>query len=109
MINRAMINGGTPLPGLPLTGASQWILAAVAIAAAPIQAADLVTVTLVGGGRVTAPLLRQSDDGVALDLGFDVLQIPAKRVLDLRREDAGDDDVGDHLARLGSQCLRGFE
>ena len=101
MINRAMINGGTPLPGLPLTGASQWILAAVAIAAAPIQAADLVTVTLVGGGRVTAPLLRQSDDGVALDLGFDVLQIPAKRVLDLRREDAGDYDALREAAETG--------
>jgi hypothetical protein len=49
--------------------------------------AEIVTVTLVGGGRVTAPLLRQSDEGVVLDLGHDVLQIPAKRVLDVRRED----------------------
>ena len=33
-------------------------------------AAEVVTVTLVGGGRITAPMLRQNDDGVALDLGF---------------------------------------
>ena len=55
--------------------------------------AEIVTVTLVGGGRVTAALLRHNDDGVVLDLGFDVLQIPAKRVLDVRREEtpgAGD-------------------
>jgi serine protease Do len=51
------------------------------------SASDVVTVTLVGGGRVTAPLLRQSDEGVVLDLGHDVLQIPAKRVLDVRPED----------------------
>jgi len=59
-------------------------LALVCVAA---PAADVVTVTLVGGGRVTAPLLRQSDEGIVLDLGHDVLQIPAKRVLDVRRED----------------------
>ena len=39
-------------------------------------AADLVTVTLVGGGKVTATLLRQSDEGLVLDLGYEVLQIP---------------------------------
>ncbi len=60
-----------------------WL--ALACLAAP--AAEMVTITLVGGGRVTAPLLRQSDEGVVLDLGHDVLQIPAKRVLDVRRED----------------------
>jgi serine protease Do len=55
------------------------------------SASDVVTVTLVGGGRVTAPLLRQSDEGVVLDLGHDVLQIPAKRLLDVRREDEATD------------------
>jgi serine protease Do len=60
------------------------VIACVGGSVAP--AADLVTVTLVGGGQVTAPLLRQSDEGVVLDLGYEVLQIPAKRVLDVRRE-----------------------
>jgi serine protease Do len=60
----------------------------LAAATLPAAAADIVTVTLVGGGRVTAPLLRQNDDGVVVDLGFEVLQIPAKRVLDVRRETA---------------------
>ncbi len=64
---------------------------AAALASAPrVPAAEIVTVTLVGGGRVTGPLLRQSDEGVAIDLGFDVVQIPAKRVLDVKRqEEAG--------------------
>jgi serine protease Do len=46
----------------------------------------MVTVTLVGGSRVTAPLLRRNDDGVVLDLGFEVLQIPANKLLDVRSE-----------------------
>ncbi len=67
-----------------------WVLAGLLAVMTSAPAADLVTVTLVGGGRVTAPLLRQSDDGVVLDLGFEVLQIPAKRVLDVSREDAAE-------------------
>jgi serine protease Do len=68
---------------IPAGSLAGWL--ALACLAAP--AAEIVTITLVGGGRVTAPLLRQSDEGVVLDLGHDVLQIPAKRVLDVRRED----------------------
>ena len=61
------------------------ILAATAL---PVAAAEIVTVTLVGGSRLTGALLRRNDDGVVLDLGFEVLQIPAKRVLDVRAEEA---------------------
>ncbi|MGI9178504.1 MAG: S1C family serine protease [Pirellulales bacterium] len=61
------------------------ILLAAAIAA-PAMAAEVVTVTLVGGSRVTGPLLRRNDDGVVIDLGFEPLQIPAKKVLDVRAE-----------------------
>ena len=49
----------------------------------------IIGLTLVGGGRLTGPLLRQNDDGVVLDLGFEVVQIPAKRVLAVTREDGG--------------------
>jgi serine protease Do len=66
-----------------------WIwgfLITLAVGTIAASAADMVTVTLVGGGRVTAPLLRQSDEGVVLDLGHDVLQIPGKRVLDVSRD-----------------------
>jgi serine protease Do len=62
----------------------------IAVAAATVQiswAAEIVTVTLVGGGKVTAPLLRRNDDGLVLDLGFEVLQIPARRVLDVRADE----------------------
>lgn len=78
-----MIAGRHGIPGR-WSGLAATIGLLVGAAAA---AADLVTVTLVGGGRVTAPLLKQSDEGVVLDLGYDVLHIPAKRVLDVRRED----------------------
>ena len=57
------------------------------LVAVPGRAAEIVTVTLVGGGKVTGPLLRQNDDGVVLDLGFEVVQIPAKRVLAVTSED----------------------
>ena len=70
------------------------LLLVAGISCAAVHAAEMVTVTVVGGSRVTAPLLRQSDDGVVLDLGFEVLQIPAKKLLDVRPEaqaaDAGD-------------------
>jgi len=46
--------------------------------------AEIVTVTLVGGGKLTGPLLKRNDEGLVLDLGFDVVKIPAKRVLDVR-------------------------
>jgi serine protease Do len=59
--------------------------------AAAASAAEIVTVTLVGGGKVTATLLRRSDEGLVLDLGYEVLQIPAKRVLDVRQEDEADE------------------
>lgn len=51
---------------------------------AAAAAGELVTITLVGGARLTATLLRQNNDGIALDLGHDVITIPAQRVLDIR-------------------------
>jgi serine protease Do len=62
-------------------------IALAVVSAASAAAAEVVTVTLVGGGKVTGPLLRQNDDGVVLDLGFEVVQIPAKRVLAVTSED----------------------
>ena len=67
-------------------------LLAIALAtglAAAAPAGEIVTVLLVGGGKVTGSLLRRNDDGVVLDLGFEVLQIPATKVLDVRSEEAG--------------------
>jgi serine protease Do len=73
---------------------ARWLLLGAVVWCGSAVAAEMVTVTLVGGSRVTAPLLRRNDDGVVLDLGFDVLQIPAKKLLDVRSEtpeaDAGD-------------------
>lgn len=93
IIERVGRTGRGSNPALPERAAGRlWagLLAAGALSlvvAVSAWGAEIVTVTLVGGGRVTAPLLRQSDEGVVLDLGHDVLQIPAKRVLDVRRED----------------------
>jgi serine protease Do len=85
--------GGTAGSGPRPIGRARPIAAAllaVLATAAAAAAAEIVTVTLVGGGRVTGPLLRQNDEGVAIDLGFDVVQIPAKRVLDVQRQEAAD-------------------
>ena len=49
------------------------------------RAGQQVTVTLVGGAKITAELLRENDQGIVLDLGHDVLQIPAKRLLGIDR------------------------
>ncbi|HWB13072.1 MAG TPA: trypsin-like peptidase domain-containing protein [Pirellulales bacterium] len=62
------------------------------------QAAEQVTVTLAGGAKITATLLRESNDGVVLDLGYDVLNVPKNRVLDISREEsaAGNEARRDH-------------
>ncbi|HEY4311489.1 MAG TPA: trypsin-like peptidase domain-containing protein [Pirellulales bacterium] len=52
---------------------------------ATAHAGQQVTVTLVGGAKITAELLRENDQGIVLDLGHDVLQIPAKRLLGIDR------------------------
>jgi serine protease Do len=64
-----------------------WALAAAAWLAcsSAVRAAEPVSVTLIGGAKVTAPLLRENSEGLVLDLGFDVITIPAKRVLDVDR------------------------
>jgi len=62
-------------------------LAAMGICLTPAGAqAEQVTVTLVGGSRITASLLRENDQGVVLDLGHDVVQVPRERLLDIQRE-----------------------
>jgi serine protease Do len=66
----------------------RWITAglALSLAVAPVaQAVELSTVTLVGGTKITGPLLRQNEEGIVLDLGYDVLHIPAKRVLEVKK------------------------
>jgi serine protease Do len=52
------------------------------------RAAEPVVVTLVGGTKITAPLLRRNDEGVVLDLGYDVLHIPARRVVEVAERPA---------------------
>ncbi|MFM7244365.1 MAG: S1C family serine protease, partial [Planctomycetaceae bacterium] len=72
---------------------ARWMLLAAAAWCGAAGAAEMVTATLVGGSRVTAPLLRRNDDGIVLDLGFDVLQVPAAKLLDVRAE-AAEADAG---------------
>lgn len=46
-----------------------------------LNAGESVTVTLQGGAKITASLLRRNDDSLVLDLGHDVVTIDARRVL----------------------------
>ena len=63
-------------------------------------AGEQVTVTLVGGAKVTASLLRESDEGIVLDLGYEVLNIPQKKILDIDRNSTG--------SKVQSQSDRGI-
>lgn len=63
---------------------------AAALVPAVVAHGEHVTVTLVGGARISATLLRENDEGVVLDLGYDVLHIPAKQVLLVDRGQAED-------------------
>ncbi|MCC7146292.1 MAG: trypsin-like peptidase domain-containing protein [Phycisphaeraceae bacterium] len=63
-----------------------------------------VTVTMLGGAKVTGELLRRGEQGVVIDLGREVLNIPADQVLDLRSaEGQALDQVqsGDAIFRTG--------
>ncbi len=51
----------------------------------------IVTVSLVGGVTITGPLLRESREGCVIDLGHDVLHLPAKRILNISAADALDE------------------
>lgn len=65
------------------------LLASCLILSAPAaSAAELATVTLVGGAKITARVLRENSEGLVLDLGYDVLLVPASRVLS-KVEDEG--------------------
>ncbi|MDA0659832.1 MAG: trypsin-like peptidase domain-containing protein [Planctomycetota bacterium] len=55
-----------------------------------IHAGESVTVTLQGGVKITASLLRRNDDSLVLDLGHDVVTIDARRVLDVQALDAAE-------------------
>jgi serine protease Do len=71
---------------LAWAGISLTVFVALGVRAA--TAAEQVTVTLVGGAKITANLLRENNDGVVLDLGYDVLNVPKNRVLDVSRDEA---------------------
>ncbi len=58
---------------------------------------DRVIATLQGGSTVTAELLRKTDEAVVLDLGHDVIRVPAKRVLKL--ETAGASESNDQTTQ----------
>jgi len=67
-----------------------YLLSTCLLAAVPSSVrAEQATVSLVGGAKITAELLRENDQGVVLDLGHDVVQIPAKRVLSVDRSVKG--------------------
>ncbi len=69
--------------------------APAADASAVIPAGVRVTVTIVGGAKVSATLLRESTQGVVLDLGQQAITISSDQVLDLVRADkkASDEEV----------------
>lgn len=48
-------------------------------------AAEMATVTLLGGTKITAPLLRENEEGVVLDLGYDVMHVPVRRLLHVEK------------------------
>lgn len=76
------VNPPSPMKSI---GAAALIVA-LSCGAAPVAiGAETATVTLVGGTKITATLLRENDEGLVLDLGYDVLHIPAKRILDVEK------------------------
>jgi serine protease Do len=48
-----------------------------------------VTATIAGGAKVTGTLLRLNDKSAVIDLGQDVITIPRRRILELKRQQPG--------------------
>lgn len=61
---------------------------AILLFAGSAFAGEQVTVSLAGGAKITAELLRENPEGVVLDLGYDVLNLPARQVLHVERNAA---------------------
>lgn len=68
---------------LVIPGALLWSTLGFGTIASADQ--SVVTVTLSGGSKITAPLLRESEEGIVLDLGFSVVNVPSNRILSLDR------------------------
>jgi len=76
------------------------IIALVVIGVASAAEEGVVTVALDNGSSITAPLLRENSDGLVLDLGFEAVSVPGKRVVATER--GGDED---EAVALGDQQL----
>ncbi|MEN7973194.1 MAG: S1C family serine protease [Verrucomicrobiota bacterium] len=59
-------------------------------------------VVVKGGARMQAPILKQTDDSVVLDLGYDVLRIPQNEILATYADDAVEGTVPSDTNRLYS-------
>jgi serine protease Do len=63
-------------------------------------------VTIRGGAAVEAPMVKRNEDAVVLDLGFDLLRVPAGEVMKVSKDDepadAGIKAEGDHLYHVSS-------
>ncbi len=80
-----------------------WALipaAALVLAGADETNADRVV--LRGGSRIDAPVLKQNEKIIVLDLGFNVLSIPRDEVLTIRKQENDDAPIDDDQTRLYS-------
>lgn len=72
---------------------SAWGLCAMclcsAVSPAGTRADEVVTVRLSSGAQITGPLLRQNDEGVVIDLGSEVVAIPARQVVEIVHDVSG--------------------
>jgi serine protease Do len=64
--------------------------ACILMAAGTLSAAETVTVQLANGATVTAPLLRESQEGLVLDLGQQVVVIARERITSVSKPEAAD-------------------
>ncbi len=53
--------------------------------------ADLDRVTMTDGSTIEAPILKETDEALWLDLGHDVLQVPKDRIESIERAEVSDD------------------
>lgn len=63
-------------------------LACLACAAAPAAYCPAETLLLRGGAKVSGPLLKSDSETVVVDLGYQVLSVPALQIIDIQKDEA---------------------
>jgi serine protease Do len=98
---------------LPLAGAALALVAGASLRADPVAGAapgakGVDVVTLVGGRKIAAPIVKETAEAVWLDMGFDVMKAPRTQIESIERSEpveAAASASGEAMFRVGTNLV----